>query len=698
MDVDSTADPLGNDPAGSEAPMDIETPSTFHIKRIPHPHNNSAAPSLDGGIPPGGVSGGPSLPFAPRPTPKPWAAFRTRAEFDYTESVFQLAGIGGEWSNSPSNITFRNYNHMGKSLAVVRTYGVQFQTGEVEAEFEGTTYKFEFQYRDLWEWIVDLLSDPSLADEIQCPLVPRAKDEIVTNRVRKYLIVLRALFLNGKNCNASGTGGGVLIGYMVIPLDPGDPADRKKTQNAIDWARFKREVMHKVFQIIFGPLLGPGKHGEALTCGDSIQRVCYPGIPVTFIDGEEAYSVSACCAALAKCPCPRCLVQHTDLAKINKSFTLRTTETVREKYEQTLTAPKKTQSERILQSVGLHPTENFCWSLPNGLNCDLYSANSMRDVPRWRNLKHFPNVTTDEYTDGQTFLDILKFIAFATISSNVSQLVWNASPRIKFPSGCATMKQCMRARSENLGVARWSKMSQIQRERIGEEEKRRRMEKEEEESNRENSAVNGELYPHSVSVVDQTPSPPCDFVFYKQHACTHVNDDIRNKGVPAGYSTHPGEGNLFSLHTRILMLTHNLVQLARIDENKEAFAHIRMAIEDYDAAVNSLDGEECEDFVREESELHWSFGSPLTLTTVETLQQQMKDTSFCADLRRLLNEFMVDLALQAHDVIKIKCHRCVRLRYQSCVNWMEETDILRCNPEFHGQCKGYVRRRHPAHP
>ncbi|KAJ7802115.1 hypothetical protein B0H13DRAFT_1672392 [Mycena leptocephala] len=107
-----------------------------------------------------------------------------------------------------------------------------------------------------------------------------------------------------------------------------------------------------------------------------------------------------------------------------------------------------------------------------------------------------------------------------------------------------------------------------------------------------------------------------DFAFYKQHACAHVNDDIRNKGVPAGYSTRPDEGfhqevkeaysqtnfkntdpqvKLCSIHTRILMLDHNLVQFARVDENKEAFAHIRMAIEEYDAAVNSMDGEEYED-------------------------------------------------------------------------------------------------------
>lgn len=34
----------------------------------------------------------------------------------------------------------------------------------------------------------------------------------------------------------------------------------------------------------------------------------------------------------------------------------------------------------------------------------------MRNVSRWRNLKHFDNVTTIEYADGQVFVDILKVI------------------------------------------------------------------------------------------------------------------------------------------------------------------------------------------------------------------------------------------------------------------------------------------------
>ncbi|KAJ7926983.1 hypothetical protein B0H13DRAFT_1861746 [Mycena leptocephala] len=83
-------------------------------------------------------------------------------------------------------MTFRNYDHMEKSLEVARTYGVQFQTGEVEGEFEGTTYKLEFQRN---------------------PLVPRAKF---------YRQGSQAVFLTSHTRDASGNGGGVLIGYMVI--------------------------------------------------------------------------------------------------------------------------------------------------------------------------------------------------------------------------------------------------------------------------------------------------------------------------------------------------------------------------------------------------------------------------------------------------------------------------------------------------
>ncbi|KAJ7718510.1 hypothetical protein B0H14DRAFT_3170816 [Mycena olivaceomarginata] len=700
MDADTEfPGPEEDHSSGLDAPNGPEIPpSTFYIKTIPHPSSDSAVTSyisLDGGIPPGGRPAAPDTParpFAPQPTYKPWAPFRTKADFEYAESVVlsnmerkwvnvQLAGIGGEWSNPPSNITFHSYDHMEKTLSAARTYGVQFQTGEVEAEFEGVPYKFEFQYRDPWKWIVDLLSDPTLADKIHWYPVQKflVKDGIevrlfdepytgnkwwkiqeilphvpglphcfipialwldkgmVTKRVRKHPIVLRALFLDGKIRNASGNGGGVLIGYMVIPLDPGDPSDRKHASKAVDWARFKREIMHKVFRIIFAPLLGPAKHGEALSCGDNIQR----------------------------------------------TFPLRTTETMRNVYADAMTAPTKTESERILQSAGLHATENFFWSLPNS---DPYSTNSydllhsdesgkwgkhlwsllndvlkdsgykgrltmnMRNVPRWKNLKHFPNVTTEEYTDGQAFLDILKCILPCIVqllppdSSLVHCIRSYQLYRFMIGLECITENQILRLRKY---------------------------------------MATYEMYCKRVK-----NDHGKDFAFYKQHACAHVIDDVHDKGVPAGYSTRPGEG--FHQEVKEAYRQTNFKntdpQLARIDENKEAFARIRMAIDEYDA-VHSTEGEECEDFVREGSDLHWSLGSPLTWITAEMLKQELKDKNLATNLRQFLNNFVVDVTLQSSDVINIKRHRCICLRYQSCVNWMEETDILRCNPDFHSNAR-----------
>lgn len=115
--------------------------------------------------------------------------------------------------------------------------------------------------------------------------------------------------------------------------------------------------MHKVFSIIFGSLIKPAKHGETLTCGDSINRVCYPGIPIMSIDGEEACSVSACRAALANFPCPRCLVHKDNLDRICQSFPSRTTETMKQVYEDALATTTKTDREKILQAVGLHATK-----------------------------------------------------------------------------------------------------------------------------------------------------------------------------------------------------------------------------------------------------------------------------------------------------------------------------------------------------
>ncbi|KAJ7713507.1 hypothetical protein B0H14DRAFT_3171616 [Mycena olivaceomarginata] len=118
--------------------------------------------------------------------------------------------------------------------------------------------------------------------------------------------------------------------------------------------------------------------------------------------------------------------------------------------------------------------------------------------------------------------------------------------------------------------------------------------------------------------------------------------------------------------------------------------------------------EEDDMFDEDASDVQWTLGSPLKWMTAEQLQQDLKDKNFAAKLCVFLNDFVVDPPLQPHNIIEVYCnlvkfiltllthfqiksHCCSRLKYQSCVNWTEKTDILRCNPNFHNnRCYDHV--------
>ncbi len=69
----------------------------------------------------------------------------------------------------------------------------------------------------------------------------------------------------------------------------------------------------------------------------------------------------------------------------------------------------------------------------------------MRAFPRWRNLKHFDHVTTIDFSDGQTFYDILKvsFLIQSFRSLTIMQcLVYCVVPLL--PPG-SSLVHCLRA-------------------------------------------------------------------------------------------------------------------------------------------------------------------------------------------------------------------------------------------------------------
>jgi hypothetical protein len=77
-----------------------------------------------------------STTFVPAPEKRPWAAFQTLADFEYTETAVegllsqtvvnkQLAGFNEGWSIGGSRLTIWTYKDMQQSLAKARDYGIQ---------------------------------------------------------------------------------------------------------------------------------------------------------------------------------------------------------------------------------------------------------------------------------------------------------------------------------------------------------------------------------------------------------------------------------------------------------------------------------------------------------------------------------------------------------------------------------------------
>jgi hypothetical protein len=122
--------------------MDIDVPpaaptlpSKF-IKIISHPHSMTTEPTI---IP---LEGGSVVESTPDKAPtfiqdvgeKPWAPFRTRADFEYTETAIkgllsknivdaQLQGINNHWAKR-SKITLQTYMDMERTLAIARADGL----------------------------------------------------------------------------------------------------------------------------------------------------------------------------------------------------------------------------------------------------------------------------------------------------------------------------------------------------------------------------------------------------------------------------------------------------------------------------------------------------------------------------------------------------------------------------------------------
>ncbi|KAJ7686915.1 hypothetical protein B0H17DRAFT_984801 [Mycena rosella] len=275
----------------------------------------------------------------------------------------------------------------------------------------------------------------------------------------------------------------------------------------------------------------------------------------------------------------------------------------------------------------------------------------MREFSRWPGLKHCDQVTTIHFTDGQTFYDILK-----SVLPCIVQILPSNNPLV----------HCIRAYQRYRLMAGMYCMPARRLERLNEFIKD---------------------YEHWCTRVSKEYGK--NFDFFKQHAASHLVQDIRSKGTTNHGSTRPGEGFQQEAAEAYNQTNFKNVasQMNRINETQEAIARIRMAIDQHDQQCEEGDVDSTPKFSRVTS-ASWRFGAAGRIVNSNAFgvlkPAGCTVQNFNLMLRDFIAEHFPDDRVSYEQRIQIQPFKCAHLTYQSFEDWRGLEDIVRCNPSFHG--------------
>ncbi|KAK6966760.1 hypothetical protein R3P38DRAFT_2815821 [Favolaschia claudopus] len=341
-------------------------------------------------------------------------------------------------------------------------------------DFKGRRYNIDVEFRDPWKLMKRWICDESLASvstwysqekflclngeidfsnplydepwtgtmwrEIDDQLPEKAKyppcfvglhfwldKGLVSTKVKMHPILVRGCWIESATRNGSGNGGGTLAGFVRMPpeLREIDPKTLSGSMRA-EYDQLKRQIYHAQ----------RSRDGETLKFGDAWLA----------IRNSRALH-----------PCPQCLVHKDDLHRLSQEYPARTAVSMKRVLTDAPRGPKTAAREEYLREYGLH---DFVFA-----NSELYKAVGfdklhffdggefgrhawvllkeylqnnqlastfnqwytrlfwMDQFPRWRNLKHIFGATNISYSEGQTFVDILKCVLPVPCPTGVIQFV-----------------------------------------------------------------------------------------------------------------------------------------------------------------------------------------------------------------------------------------------------------------------------------
>ncbi|KAJ7450175.1 hypothetical protein FB451DRAFT_1052385 [Mycena latifolia] len=282
----------------------------------------------------------------------------------------------------------------------------------------------------------------------------------------------------------------------------------------------------------------------------------------------------------------------------------------------------------------------------------------MDNFPRWRNLKHVYSPTTIDYSEGQTFLDILKMRPCALPC--LDQILPANSCLIKLVRAMQKVRAML-----GLEVTTASRLELL-----------RKM-----------------IAKYERACKDVAEELGKSFDFLKQHFLSHAIANFQSKGTSRNMNTRVGEGFQQEVAAQYKKTNGKNAehQISVMDENEETMARIQMAVNEWLKSQEEDENDPILGASNPESPSPWKLGSAdpqITTIRLEALKQQ--DPSF-RDINSRLREYLArhhpSYFVRPDQDIQIEPCKVLYVDYQSRVDWKLARDILRCNPSFHTRAR-----------
>ncbi|KAF8439411.1 hypothetical protein L210DRAFT_3612603 [Boletus edulis BED1] len=328
------------------------------------------------------------------PDAQPWHPFTEEEDYQFAEIALQ-AGLNTSQVNSLLALMSRI--SQGKAKVTLRS--------EVDlrfASYQEEDRSFPVYGRSLWDWALDLLSNPLLVPhfvwdaqqlfkyngteyeqfytepwtgncwwDIQMQLPCDVENTVpfafilyadqtrlsFHGSVKGYPVVARCANLLADIRNGERYSGGCIVGWLPIVPEPA------KDEGKLSYTTYKRVIWHEAFLCMLKMLIELAKTGYCHVCYDEIIQWLFPIILILSADYEELCMMCLLRGTKGKRPCPVCLTPLEELSDLSKTFEARTTAQAKDAYVVYLR--KKSDGEPILKALGLQPVENVFWKIPH---------------------------------------------------------------------------------------------------------------------------------------------------------------------------------------------------------------------------------------------------------------------------------------------------------------------------------------------